>query len=232
MQLIILYDNVARPPLREGWGFSALIELQDRKILFDAGADRLLLEHNVEKLGIDLSKITDVFLSHPHCDHVGGLSYVLERARRVRIWAPWVMEGYLRPRAAKAKLILVKGPRRLGEGLWSTGTMGRRVKEHGLVIATEKGPILITGCAHPGIDRMAARAARIAGGRLRLVLGGFHLDGASPERLNRVIAGLREVAECVAPGHCTGEEAIAKLLARFPNSFSLEVGKGLRLLAF
>ncbi|HDI11534.1 MAG TPA: MBL fold metallo-hydrolase, partial [Candidatus Acetothermia bacterium] len=44
MQLVILYDNVARPPLREGWGFSALIELQDRKILFDAGADRLLLE--------------------------------------------------------------------------------------------------------------------------------------------------------------------------------------------
>jgi len=93
MQLIILYDNVARPPLREGWGFSALIKLQDRKILFDAGADRLLLEHNVEELGIDLSEITDVFLSHPHCDHVGGLSYVLERARRARICfgppGPW-----------------------------------------------------------------------------------------------------------------------------------------------
>ncbi|HAF71370.1 TPA: hypothetical protein DCL37_08560 [Candidatus Acetothermia bacterium] len=132
MRILMLYDNVARPPLREGWGFSALVEVQDRKILFDAGADRLVLKHNVEKLGIDLSQLTDVFLSHPHCDHVGGLSYVLERARRVRIWAPWVMEGYLRPRAAKAELVLVKGPRRLGEPLWSTGTMGRGVKEHGL----------------------------------------------------------------------------------------------------
>ena len=229
MQLIILYDNVARPPLREGWGFSALIELQDRKILFDAGADRLLLEHNVEKLGIDLSGITDVFLSHPHCDHVGGLSYVLERARRARIWAPWVMEGYLRPRAVKAELILVKGPRRLGEGLWSTGTMGRRVKEHGLVIATEKGPVLITGCAHPGIDRMAGRAARIAGERLRLVLGGFHLGGASPERLKRVIAGLREASESVAPGHCTGEAATQALLSAFPKGEALAVGTTFRL---
>ena len=229
MQLIILYDNVARPPLREGWGFSALIELQDRKILFDAGADRLLLEHNVEELGIDLSGITDVFLSHPHCDHVGGLSYVLERARRARIWAPWVMEGYLRPRAVKAELMLVKGPRRLGEGLWSTGTMGRRVKEHGLVIATEKGPVLITGCAHPGIDRMAARAARIAGGRLRLVLGGFHLGGASPERLKRVIAGLREASESVAPGHCTGKAATQALLSAFPKGEALAVGTTFRL---
>ena len=229
MQLIILYDNVARPPLREGWGFSALIELQDREILFDAGADRLLLEHNVEELGIDLSEITDVFLSHPHCDHVGGLSYVLERARGARIWAPWVMEGYLRPRAVKAELMLVKGPRRLGEGLWSTGTMGRRVKEHGLIISTRQGPVLITGCAHPGIDRMAARAARIAGERLRLVLGGFHLGGASPERLKQVIAGLREASESVAPGHCTGEAATQALLSAFPKGEALAVGTTFRL---
>lgn len=229
MQLIILYDNVARPPLREGWGFSALIELQDRKILFDAGADRLLLEHNVEELGIDLSEITDVFLSHPHCDHVGGLSYVLERARRARIWAPWVMEGYLRPRAVKAELMLVKGPRRLGEGLWSTGTMGRRVKEHGLIMGTRQGSVLITGCAHPGIDRMAGRAARIAGERLRLVLGGFHLGGASPERLKQVIAGLREASESVAPGHCTGEAATQALLSAFPKGEALAVGTTFRL---
>jgi len=208
-----------------------LIGTPERKILFDVGADRLLLEHNVGTLGIDLSELTDVFLSHPHCDHVGGLSYVLENARGVRIWAPWVMEGYLRPRAraAKAELILVKGPRRLGEGFWSTGTMGRGVKEHGLVVATGQGPALITGCAHPGVHRMARRAARIVGERLRLVLGGFHLERASPERLKQVIAGLREVAESVAPGHCTGEAAAQALLSAFPKGEALTVGTAFRL---
>ena len=55
-----------------------MIEVQERKILFDTGADRLVLEHNVRHLEVELSKLTDVFLSHPHCDHIGGLSYVLE----------------------------------------------------------------------------------------------------------------------------------------------------------
>ncbi len=185
MRLTVLYDNGARPPLREGWGFSVLIELPERAILFDTGADRLLLEHNVRVLSADLSQLTDLFLSHPHCDHVGGLSYVLENTKGVRIWAPHVMEEYLRPRAksAAAELFLVKGPRTLGKGLWSTGVMGRGVKEHGLVIATAEGPVLITGCAHPGVHRLAARAARIAGERLRLVLGGFHLAGIPREKL-------------------------------------------------
>lgn len=199
--------------------------------MFDAGADRLVLKHNVEKLGVDLSQLTDVFLSHPHCDHVGGLSYVLEKAKRVRIWAPQAMESYLRPRArvAKAELVPVKGPRRLGEGLWSTGTMGRGVKEHGLVVATGKGPVLITGCAHPGVARMAARAVGIAGERLSLVLGGFHLAGVPKGRLARVIHDLGEVTTLVAPGHCTGEAATRALLAAFPDGDVLEVGLSLKL---
>lgn len=228
---MILYDNLARPPLREGWGFSAFIEAGERKIVFDAGADRLVLQHNVEALGLDLSQLTDVFLSHPHCDHLGGLSYILEEAKRVRIWAPWVMEDYLRPRAkaAKAELILVRGPRKLGEGLWTTGAMGRGVKEHGLVVTTDKGAVLITGCAHPGVHRMAARAVGLVGGRLRLVLGGFHLAGFPAGKLSQVIQDLEEVTDSVAPGHCTGEKPTQALLAAFPRSKPLEVGFSLRL---
>lgn len=228
---MILYDNVARPPLREGWGFAALVEAPGRSILFDCGADRLLLKHNVRELGVDLSRLTDIFLSHPHCDHVGGLSYALEEAKRVRIWAPHVMEDYLRPRAkaAKAELMPVKSPRALGEGIWSTGTMGRGTKEHGLVVATGDGPVLITGCAHPGIARMAARAARVAGERPRLVLGGFHLGGLSRGELSRVIRDLQGITAAVAPGHCTGREATEALLAAFPGSRALEAGLTLDL---
>ena len=231
MRLTVLYDNVARPPLRAGWGFSALIEVSDRKILFDCGADRVVLEHNVRELGLDLAGLTDLFLSHPHCDHVGGLSSVLARAEGVRVWAPWVMEGYLGPRlkGTKAELSLIKGPRRLGEGLWSTGAMGRSVKEHGLVVTTDGGAILITGCAHPGVARMAARAVGLVGGRLRLVLGGFHLAGLPAGKLSQVIQDLKEVTDSVAPGHCTGEKPTQALLAAFPGSKPLEVGFSLQL---
>lgn len=230
MRITVIYDNEAVPPLREGWGFSALIELPEKTILFDAGADRLLLEHNVKALGIELSRLTDVFLSHPHCDHIGGLSYVLEEAKGVRIWAPWTMADYLSPRAkrAEAELVPIKGSRKLGDGLWSTGAMGRGVKEHGLVIATAEGAVLITGCAHPGVHRLAARAASLAGGRLRFVLGGFHLEGIGEGKLAALIGALRDLTSAVFPGHCTGKGPSSALIAAFPGSEALRAGFSLQ----
>ncbi len=227
MRLVIVYDNVAQPPLREGWGFSALITYRSRKILFDTGADRLVLAHNLRTLGLDLSDLTDLFLSHPHCDHVGGLSYVLECIKWVRIWAPEGMARYLRQRTkkAKAELNIVSGPADLGDGLFSTGTMGRTVQEHGLTMKTKEGGILITGCAHPGVDLMAERAKSLIGSRLSPLLGGFHLKGASKNRLQVLVSRLSPVTEALAPGHCTGREAIEFLCASFPKVVPLAVGK-------
>lgn len=227
MRIIVLYDNVARPPFREGWGFSALIEFGNRKILFDAGADRLTLAHNVQALKVDLSQLTDVFVSHAHCDHVGGLSYVLEKAREVHVWAPEGMARYLKPRirGTKAEMSLAPEPFPMGEGLMTTGTMGRAVREHGLIVVDKEKAVLITGCAHPGIDRMAERAGQIVGRKLALVLGGFHLEKATSSKLVLIADRLEKLAEAVAPGHCTGEKAASFLLARFPQGFALEVGK-------
>jgi len=227
MRLLILYDNAAQPPLRAGWGFSALITLDKRKILFDTGADRLVLDHNLRILGVDLADLTDLFLSHSHCDHVGGLSYVLEHTKRVRIWAPEGMAWYLRQRTkrTKAELNVVSEPTNLGDGLFSLGTMGQTVREHGLLVKTKEGGALITGCAHPGVDRMAERAADLLGSSLSLILGGFHLEGASKDRLETLVSRLRPLAKALAPGHCTGKEAIEFLRASFPNVVPLAVGK-------
>ncbi|MBC7220380.1 MBL fold metallo-hydrolase [Candidatus Bipolaricaulota bacterium] len=229
MRILILYDNVAHPPLRGGWGFSGLVEAGERRILFDTGADRLLLAHNARVLGVDLAQVTDVFLSHAHCDHVGGLSYVLERAEGVRVWAPKGMARYLRPRTPDAELRIVDGPCELGTGLVSTGTLGRSVREQGLIVLTSHGMVLVTGCAHPGVERMAERAFELTGASLHLVLGGFHLGGAPSHQIRRVVAQLGQIAHRVGPGHCTGEEATGALLVRFPGSEALAVGKEVRV---
>ncbi|MSU71541.1 MAG: MBL fold metallo-hydrolase [Opitutus sp.] len=55
------------------WGFSALVETDGRKILFDTGFRPQTVLHNAAVLGIDLSDVTDVVLSHHHGDHTGGL---------------------------------------------------------------------------------------------------------------------------------------------------------------
>lgn len=55
------------------WGYSALVEVDGRKILFDTGARPETVLHNAAELGIDLSTVTDLVLSHNHGDHTGGL---------------------------------------------------------------------------------------------------------------------------------------------------------------
>jgi len=55
------------------WGFSALVEVDGRRILFDTGARPDTVLSNAKDLGVDLTNVTDVILSHNHRDHTGGL---------------------------------------------------------------------------------------------------------------------------------------------------------------
>jgi 7,8-dihydropterin-6-yl-methyl-4-(beta-D-ribofuranosyl)aminobenzene 5'-phosphate synthase len=55
------------------WGFAALIEVDGRRLLIDTGARPETVLRNAQELGLDLSTVTDVVLTHNHSDHVGGL---------------------------------------------------------------------------------------------------------------------------------------------------------------
>ena len=48
------------------------MEADDHKILFDTGRRPETVLQNAQELGIDLSEVEDVFLSHNHGDHTGG----------------------------------------------------------------------------------------------------------------------------------------------------------------
>ncbi len=71
--ITILAENTTPAPAFIGeYGFSALIEVDDHKILFDTGSDQALY-HNAAQLGIDLNKVNAIVISHGHFDHTGGL---------------------------------------------------------------------------------------------------------------------------------------------------------------
>jgi 7,8-dihydropterin-6-yl-methyl-4-(beta-D-ribofuranosyl)aminobenzene 5'-phosphate synthase len=55
------------------WGFAALLEVDGRKLLIDTGARPETVLRNVEELGIDLSDVTDLVVTHNHGDHTAGL---------------------------------------------------------------------------------------------------------------------------------------------------------------
>ncbi len=48
-------------------------------VLFDTGPDAALFARNIDVLGVDLSKVDDIVLSHGHWDHAAGLQEALRR---------------------------------------------------------------------------------------------------------------------------------------------------------
>jgi 7,8-dihydropterin-6-yl-methyl-4-(beta-D-ribofuranosyl)aminobenzene 5'-phosphate synthase len=75
LKITVLVTNVAGDPrLGEGeWGYSALVEVDGHKILYDTGASPDMVLKNAKALHIELSDVEEVVLSHNHWDHVGGL---------------------------------------------------------------------------------------------------------------------------------------------------------------
>lgn len=63
------------------WGLSMLVETDGPNILFDTGQS-ISASHNADILGIDLSQIDKIVLSHGHFDHTGGLRQILRRMRK------------------------------------------------------------------------------------------------------------------------------------------------------
>ena len=55
------------------WGFAALVEVDGRRLLLDTGARPETVLRNAAELGIDLSRVTDLVITHNHADHTAGL---------------------------------------------------------------------------------------------------------------------------------------------------------------
>jgi 7,8-dihydropterin-6-yl-methyl-4-(beta-D-ribofuranosyl)aminobenzene 5'-phosphate synthase len=104
--------------------------------------------------------------------------------------------------------IEVKEPQKICEDVYSTGQIGKLIKEQSLVIRTRAGLIIMTGCAHPGILKMVKAARESAGGSILLVLGGFHLEWATTGKIQKVISAFKQWhVQYVGPCHCCGHKA-------------------------
>lgn len=206
-RLTVLYDNEAFPGFTGSWGFSVLIETGAEILLFDTGWDGTLLLRNMEKTGIDPACISKLVLSHQHWDHIGGLPEILCANPEITVYVPASFSENLKKEIKKrAELIEVKEAIEISDNIWSTGELGNKIKEQSLVLNTETGSYILTGCAHPGIDDIVDSA--LCHGNIKGILGGLH-DGESFERLGEM--------ELIAAGHCTSHKDKIKEL--FPSKY-------------
>jgi len=201
MKITIIYDNTLfQNDLKSDWGFSCLVELENTpKILFDTGSNGSTLLFNMRRLGIDPSSIDEIFISHNHFDHVGGLVDFINVNNRVKVYVPPSFSG-----SEAIEVTTVKGPTKIHENVFSTGEL--EGIEQSMAIKTEKGVVLIVGCSHPGMINILGTANQF--GRVYAIIGGLH--GFSEFHLFKEL-------DLICATHCTQHKARIKRL--YPEKY-------------
>jgi 7,8-dihydropterin-6-yl-methyl-4-(beta-D-ribofuranosyl)aminobenzene 5'-phosphate synthase len=123
---------------------------------------------------------------------------------------------------AITEMVEVTDPMEILPGIHTTGELGSSIREQALVVETEQGLVVVTGCAHPGVVEIVRRAKELVDGEVALVMGGFHLGDASEEQIDNIIADFRELGvQQVAPSHCTGDIARNMFAEAFGDNCTL-----------
>lgn len=272
LKITILSTMLSEDGIGE-WGFAALVEADGHRILFDTGAKPDTVLRNARALGVDLSTVPDVILSHNHGDHTGGL---ITLRREVGSDSPdalartHVGQGIFWHRANKrvqltevrqqyeklgGNVVEYDGPAEIFPGIWLTGPVPRvhPEKNYGnplreghpvgqvespdgivddnipesmsMVLSTEKGLVVISGCGHAGMINTLEYAREVAGPtHIHAAIGGFHLLHGSDEHLAWTAEKLVDLGlQNFVGAHCTGIEPVYRFreLANLSRSTSV-----------
>lgn len=226
--ITLVFDNYPyKPGLETAWGFSAFITYQDQNVLFDTGATGNLLLKNMAALDIKPAQIQNVVLSHEHKDHTGGMQALVSAGADPKIYIPPSFSAEFKNYYSRQVDVIEVSPgMQIIERMYTIGEMQGPPPEQALVIDTTKGLVVITGCAHPGIEDIVLKAKQEFKEDIYLVLGGFHLGSASANKVNEIIKEFNRIGvKYVAPCHCTGEQAISRFREAFGEYF-IQVGVG------
>ena len=232
MQIKALFDSQAlQKKFSIGWGVSFLV---NGHTMFDTGEKPEPLLKNMENMGVAVSGIRNVVISHDHWDHTGGLWEILKKNPAIRVYA---CPGFSQNFKDKIKSFgneLIESARvlKVSENIYITGEIpgeyeGEFMPEQALIARTSEGLVIMTGCAHPGIIEIIQKVERqFSNERIYMVFGGFHLMDHD-ERLIEIIAkefkkiGVKKVEPC----HCSGKEAERIFKKEYKNDFlSIKVG--------
>jgi len=98
-----------------------------------------------------------------------------------------------------------------------------------LAIKRPNGLLLVDGCSHAGIEAIL-EAASAVDPRTEIVFGGLHLVTAPVEEIDALVQNLRTKwkVQRIAPGHCTGEPAFARLKKAYGENY-LYAGLGTKV---
>jgi 7,8-dihydropterin-6-yl-methyl-4-(beta-D-ribofuranosyl)aminobenzene 5'-phosphate synthase len=161
--ITVIYDNnPSVQGMETAWGFSCLVKGMEKTVVFDTGGDGKRLLATMDSLGIAPREIDAVVVSHIHKDHAGGLQALLAENRQILVYLPdsFPQSFFQATKKHGTKVIAVKGPMKICDGVYSTGELGISPREQSLVVRTARGLVIITGCAIPALNGLCARSRR------------------------------------------------------------------------
>jgi 7,8-dihydropterin-6-yl-methyl-4-(beta-D-ribofuranosyl)aminobenzene 5'-phosphate synthase len=251
LEIVPLYEAVsASPDLITGHGISYLIRTDSTTILLDVGdnpdkASVAPFARNMATLSISWDEVYRVVISHPHPDHVGGLA-----AWRKRTISFGELPGGLGERlvfvphvttykgAVHATIPTLPAPDIATTGVisylevWPVSLFAPKGGEQALVVhVAGHGLVLITGCGHPGLERLVTRAESLYGERVVGVVGGLHYLNTTAESLQPKIEFLhsRQPELVALSPHDSGAEALAAFESAFSGAYhTLTVGESIQ----
>lgn len=236
MKLKIIADkDTDDRTLKTCWGLSILV---NDDILFDTAESKDTLLYNMERLNISKEKIKKIIISHDHYDHTGGLEGFLKENPGVEIYA---LDGFSSGfkqivKRYNAELKQTPNFKEIDKNIYLSGSLqagykGLGIVEQALVLKTDNGLTVVTGCSHPGIINIIKRVKENLSDNIHLVIGGFHLLNKNTQEVKDIIDEFRKLGvKKAAPTHCTGENAISLFKEEYKDNFiQIRVGQGLRV---
>lgn len=125
----------------------------------------------------------------------------------------------------EANFVLVDSTIEVAPGVFLIPTVSNvkgtlELRELSLAINTPVGLVLVVGCSHPGVEEILTAASAV-NSHVAMLLGGLHLVKAPDAEIERLASALHDKwkIDRIAPGHCTGEPAFAKLKQVFGGSY-------------
>ena len=88
-KITIIHDSFGKAScLKKDWGFSAHLDFDGQRILFDTGNNAKTFSENCSALGLDLGSLDYAVISHRHGDHTSGLNHLLKVNPKLAVYTP------------------------------------------------------------------------------------------------------------------------------------------------
>lgn len=252
LRITLLSTMVADLKGKGEWGFSALVQTDSSRILFDVGGGATTVIDNAEALNVSLKDIRQIVLSHNHIDHTAGLQAVRRHSPdryeassiyigpsfflRTSIPVGMTTADSLAYVSSGGHFTVIDRPQQIDPGIYLTGPIPRRYAEKNyppgktlttangvvednvpedisMVIRTEKGLVVLTGCGHSGIaNTLEYVAHEFPGEKVVALIGGMHLLDAKDEQVDWTAGKIKAAGiQYFIGAHCTGLNSVYRI---------------------